>query len=282
MILHFNRFVKFLTSGKVKDIYDPGDDTLVFQFSDRVSAYDVKFKENIPKKGEVLCKFAEFWFNKLEVPNHFVKRESETKIRVKKMKMLPIECVVRGYFYGSLVSRWKKGEVKVPDGTNTTLAAKLPAPLFDPTTKSEHDIPIDKKKAIEMNLVTEEQYAWLETTSISIYKKMATIADDAGFILADLKLEFGILDGKITLGDSIGPDEYRLWPKESYEVGKIQEAYDKQLLRDWLTANGYQKKFDDARDSGEEPIAPQIPQEIIQKMTQRYVTAYERITGLSL
>lgn len=274
--------MKFLTSGKVKDLYDPGDDTLVFKFSDRVSAYDVKFKEDIPKKGEVLCKFAEFWFNELPVSNHFVKRQSDTEIMVKKMKMLPIECVVRGYFYGSLVSRWKKGEVQVPEGTDTTLAAKLPKPIFDPTTKSEHDIPIDKSKALEMKLVTEEQYNWLEKTSIEIYKKMAEISDSAGFILADLKLEFGILDGKITLGDSIGPDEYRLWPKDSYEVGKIQEAYDKQLLRDWLTANGYQKQFDDDRDAGKEPTAPAIPEEIIQKMTQRYVTAYEKVTGLTL
>jgi phosphoribosylaminoimidazole-succinocarboxamide synthase len=274
--------LKFLTSGKVKDLYDPGDDTLVFKFSDRVSAYDVKFKENIPKKGQVLCKFAEFWFKELHVPNHFVKRKSDTEIIVKKMKMLPIECVVRGYFYGSLVSRWKKGEVKIPDGTDTTLAAKLPEPIFDPTTKSEHDIPINKTKAIEMKLVTEEQYNWLEKTSIEIYKKMAMISDGAGFILADLKLEFGLLNDKITLGDSIGPDEYRLWPKDSYEVGKIQEAYDKQLLRDWLTVNGYQKQFDDARGAGKEPVAPVIPQEIIQKMTQRYVTAYEKVTGNTL
>ena len=274
--------MKFLTSGKVKDLYDVDQNTLLFKFSDRVSAYDVKFKQDIPRKGEVFCKFAEFWFNELDVPNHFIKRESETEIMVKKMKMLPIECVVRGYFYGSLVSRWKKGEVEVPEGTDTTLAAKLPEPIFDPTTKSEHDIPIDKTKAIEMNLVSEEQYNWLERTSIDIYKKMAKIADDVGFILADLKLEFGILDDQITLGDSIGPDEYRLWPKDSFEVGKIQEAYDKQLLRDWLTANGYQKQFDDARDNGQEPVAPEIPSEIISKMTERYVTAYEKISGKQL
>ena len=274
--------MKFLTSGKVKDLYDVDEDTILFKFSDRVSAYDVKFKQDIPKKGEILCKFAEFWFHELDVANHFIRRESDTEIVVKKMQMLPIECVVRGYFYGSLVSRWKKGDVKVPNGTDTTLAAKLPEPIFDPTTKSEHDIPIDKTKALEMKLVTEEQYAWLEKTSIDIYKKMAQIADNVGFILADLKLEFGLLDGRITLGDSIGPDEYRLWPKDSFEVGKIQEAYDKQLLRDWLTANGYQKQFDDARNKGEEPIAPEIPQEIITKMTQRYVTAYEKLTGNTL
>ena len=274
--------LKFLTSGKVKDLYDVDDDTILFKFSDRVSAFDVKFNQDIPEKGKVLCKFAEFWFEKLDVPNHFVRRESDNEIIVKKMKMLPIECVVRGYFYGSLINRWKKGEVRVPDGTDTTMAAKLPEPIFDPTTKSEHDIPIDKSKALEMNLVTEEQFDWLKDTSISIYKKMAEIADGVGFILADLKLEFGLLNGKITLGDSIGPDEYRLWPKDSFEVGKIQEAYDKQLLRDWLSVNGFQKQFDDAREKGEEPIAPQIPQEIISKMTQRYVTAYEKLTGNTL
>ena len=274
--------MKFLTSGKVKDLYDVDDDTILFKFSDRVSAFDVKFNQDIPEKGKVLCKFAEFWFEKLDVPNHFVRRESDNEIIVKKMNMLPIECVVRGYFYGSLINRWKKGEVTVPEGTDTTMAAKLPEPIFDPTTKSEHDIPIDKSKALEMNLVTEEQFDWLKNTSISIYKKMAEIADGVGFILADLKLEFGLLNGKITLGDSIGPDEYRLWPKDSFEVGKIQEAYDKQLLRDWLTANGFQKQFDDSREKGEEPIAPQIPQEIISKMTQRYVTAFEKLSETSL
>ena len=274
--------LKFLTSGKVKDLYDVDDDTILFKFSDRVSAFDVKFNQDIPEKGKILCKFAEFWFDKLDVPNHFVRQESDNQIIVKKMNMLPIECVVRGYFYGSLINRWKKGEVTVPEGTDTTMAAKLPEPIFDPTTKSEHDIPIDKSKALEMNLVTEEQFDWLKDTSISIYKKMAEIADGVGFILADLKLEFGLLNGKITLGDSIGPDEYRLWPKDSFEVGKIQEAYDKQLLRDWLTANGFQKQFDDAREKGEEPIAPQIPQEIISKMTQRYVTAFEKLSETSL
>ena len=274
--------MKFLTSGKVKDLYDVDEDTILFKFSDRVSAYDVKFKQDIPQKGKVLCSFAEFWFNKLDVPNHFIEKKSDTEILVKKMKMLPIECVVRGYFYGSLISRWEKGDVQVPEGTDTTMASKLPCPIFDPTTKSEHDIPIDKIKSLEMKLVTEEQFNWLEKTSIEIYKKMASIADNVGFILADLKLEFGILDGKIILGDSIGPDEYRLWPKDSFEVGKIQEAYDKQLLRDWLTASGYQKQFDDSRDKGEDPIPPEIPSHIVSKMTQRYVAAFEKLSGKSL
>jgi len=274
--------MKFLGSGKVKDIYDLEDETLVFKFSDRVSAYDVKFKEGIPKKGKVLCKFAEFWFNELPVKSHFIKRKSDNEIIVKKMKMLPIECVVRGYFYGSLVNRWKNGEVNVPEGTDKQLAAKLPEPIFDPTTKTEHDIPVNKSTAIEMKLVTEDEYDWLSSKSIEIYNQMAAIADNVGFILADLKLEFGKLNGEIVLGDSIGPDEYRLWLKENYEIGKIQEAYDKQLLRDWLTAQGYQKQFDDDRAQGKQPVAPEIPSEIIEKMTQRYVIAYEKLTGKSL
>ncbi len=274
--------MKFLTSGKVKDLYDVDTHSLLFQFSDRVSAYDVKFSQDIPKKGQVLCHFAEFWFNKLNVANHFIARKSKTEILVKKMKMIPMECVVRGYFYGSLISRWNNGSIQLPKNTDTTLAAKLTKPLFDPTTKSEHDIPVDKIKALEMNLVSEEQYILLEKTSVDIYNQMALIANDAGFILADLKLEFGILDGEIVLGDSIGPDEYRLWPKDSFAVGKIQESYDKQILRDWLTANGYQKQFEDERNDGKEPTAPQIPSEIIKTITERYVIAYEKLTGLTL
>ena len=111
---------------------------------------------------------------------------------------------------------------------------------------------------------------------------MAAIADNAGFILADLKLEFGKLNNEIILADSIGPDEFRLWPKDAHEIGKTQEAYDKQLLRDWLTENGYQKKFDNARSNDEEPIPPSIPSDLVSKMTQRYVTAYEQLTGNTL
>tara|TARA_B100000029_G_scaffold101452_1_gene91739 strand:- start:200 stop:1048 length:849 start_codon:yes stop_codon:yes gene_type:complete len=282
--------MKFLTSGKVKDVYEMDDDNLLFKFSDRVSAYDVKFQDEIPQKGKVLCKFAEFWFEELDLDNHFVKAQSDTEIIVKKMQMLPIECVVRGYFYGSLVKRWEKNELRLLDGWDpnwggtkyTRLAAKLPKPIFDPTTKSTHDVPINRQEAIQENLVSAEEFDWLSVKSIEIYNKMASIADKAGFILADLKLEFGKLNDQIILGDSIGPDEYRLWSQGSYQVNEIQDSYDKQLLRDWLTANGYQKQFDDTRQRGEEPIAPYIPSEIINKMTQRYVTAYERTTGKTL
>ena len=274
--------MKFIGSGKVKDVYDADDGTLLFKFSDRVSAYDVKFHDPIPRKGEVLTKFTEFWFNKLPVNNHFIKSISKNEILVKKMQMIPIECVVRGYFYGSLVGRWKAGQIRIPIGSKTEIAAKLSSPLFDPTTKSEHDEPINRQISLDRKLVTEDEYDFLESTSLQIYEQMSKIADSAGFILADLKLEFGKLNGQITLGDSIGPDEYRMWPKQTYSVGKIQESYDKQILRDWLTANGYQQKFEDARKLGSEPVAPSIPEEIISKMSNRYVDSYEIITGLKL
>jgi len=271
--------LKFLTSGKVKDVYELDDGNLLFKFSNRVSAYDVKFNDEIPMKGEVLCKFAEYWFKKLDVPNHFVERKSDTEMIVKKMNMLPIECVVRGYFYGSLFSRWKNGKISLDKDVPTELAAKLPKPIFDPTTKSTHDIPIDRDDAISKELVTNDEYDWLSEKSIEIYKKMAAVVDESGFILADLKLEFGKLNNEIILADSIGPDEFRLWPKDTYKIGNTQEAYDKQLLRDWLSENGYEKKFDDSRSKGEEPISPSIPSDLISKMTQRYLTAYESMTG---
>ena len=274
--------MKFLTSGKVKDVYEFEDNLLLFKFSNRVSAYDVKFKDEIPKKGEVLCKFAEYWFNKLDVPNHFVKRKSDTEIIVKRINMLPIECVVRGYFYGSLVSRWKDGKISFESDVQTDLAAKLPSPIFDPTTKSTHDVPVSKDESVSQKLVTSDEYDWLSVKSIQIYQTMAKIADNSGFILADLKLEFGKLNNEMILADSIGPDEFRLWPKDEYKIGVTQQAYDKQLLRDWLTENGYQEKFDEARSSGNEPIPPSIPTNLISKMTQRYVTAYQKLTGDAL
>ena len=275
--------MKFLRSGKVKDIYELPDGNLLFHFSDRISAFDVKFQDSIPRKGEVLCKFAEFWFNKLSVKNHYIRTESKDKIVVKKMQMIPIECVVRGYFYGSLVQRWKDGKVTIPIGSDSRIAAKLPDPLFDPTTKSEtHDIPITKRDAMDRTLASSNEYDWLEQTSIQIYEKMTAIADKAGFILADLKLEFGKIGNDLILGDSIGPDEYRMWPKESYQIGKTQESYDKQLLRDWLVLRGYQQKFEEERKMGKEPVAPKLPVELRQELSSRYIASYERITELKL
>ena len=275
--------MKFLRSGKVKDIYEVDDENLLFHFTDRVSAFDVKFPTPIPRKGEVLCKFAEFWFKRLPVKNHYVRTDSKDKIIVKKMQMIPIECVVRGYLYGSLVQRWKDGQAKIPQGSDTRIAAKLSVPLFDPTTKSEtHDVPITKQDALDRHLVSSTEYDWLEKTSIEIYENMLHVAEKAGFILADLKLEFGKIGNDIVLGDSIGPDEYRMWPMTSYQVGKIQESYDKQLLRDWLALRGYQKKFEEERSQGKEPVAPELPSDLCNELSVRYITAYERISGTNL
>ena len=275
--------MKFLRSGKVKDIYELDDGNLLFHFSDRVSAFDVKFPTSIPRKGEVLCKFAEFWFKKIQTPNHYVRTEAKDKMVVKKMEMIPIECVVRGYFYGSLIQRWKEGQVTIPKNTDTRIAAKMPEPVFDPTTKSEtRDLPITKNMAMDRGLISSKDYDKLEETSIDIYKNMSKISEKAGFILADLKLEFGKASNEILLGDSIGPDEYRMWPKVAYQVGKTQESFDKQLLRDWLATRGYQQKFEDDRNAGKEPIAPELPSELSHEMSSRYITAYECITGNSL
>ena len=275
--------MKFLRSGKVKDIYELDDGNLLFHFTDRVSAFDVKFPTPIPRKGEILCNFAEFWFKKLPIKSHYVRKESKDKLVVKKMKMIPIECVVRGYFYGSLMQRWREGKIKIAEGTDTTIAAKLPIPLFDPTTKSEtHDVPITKIDALERNLVTSSEYDLLEKISIQIYNEMYHVVEKAGFILADLKLEFGKIGNEIILGDSIGPDEYRLWPIESYHVGKTQESYDKQLLRDWLASRGYQKQFDEEREQGKDPVAPELPSDLCNELSSRYIAAYERISGTHL
>jgi len=281
--------VRFLRGGKVKDIYEIEDDPdhLLFEFSDRVSAYDVKFPQPIPRKGEVLCRSAEFWFGTLAgVPHHFVRRESDTAIVVRRMQMLPIECVVRGHLYGSLYDRYASGGIVLPDGVvgdDDRMASRLLRPLFDPTTKSDqHDVPISRDEATSAGLLSDAQYDWLESASVSIYERMYGIADSAGFILADLKLEFGVLDGEITLGDSIGPDEYRMWPKDGFEPGRVQDSYDKQVLRDWLSANGYKKAFDDARAAGRDPVAPTIPADIISDMSRRYVDSFERISGTRL
>ena len=144
--------MKFLTSGKVKDIYELEDGNLLFNFSNRVSAYDVKFKDEIPRKGEVLCKFAEYWFKKLDVSNHFVERRSDTEIVVKKIHMLPIECIVRGYFYGSLFSRWENGKISLDKDTPTDLAAQLPKPIFDPKLLSMLVLPVSFLAGLQFQL----------------------------------------------------------------------------------------------------------------------------------
>ncbi len=269
--------------GKVKDVYDLGREQLLFVFTDRVSAYDVVLPSTIPRKGEVLCKLAAFWFDYLKTPHHMVRVDGPNRMVVRKLKMIPVECVVRGYLYGSLHDRLVRGEISLP--VEPVLASKLPEPVFDPTTKSDvKDEPITLQQIEDEGWLDAEQLETVKQTSVDVYNTMSHRAEGAGFILADLKLEFGFdTEGNVVLADSIGPDEFRLWPRDRYEPGKIQESYDKQPIRDWLTEKGYKKTLDTARKAGQHiPRPPELPQELTAETSRRYVVAYERLTGQKL
>ncbi len=257
----------------------------MFHFSDRVSAFDVKMATPIHRKGEVLCKFGEFWFDTLGVRNHMIKVLDKDKMMVSRLDMIPMECVVRGYFYGSFVDRYQThlGHSLPPDFA-PVLAAKLPKPVFDPTTKSEeHDKPVDRAEVTSSGLLAPDDYDSLEETSIALYQKMSEVVERAGFIIADVKFEFGRnSNGEILLGDSLGPDEYRLWLEDDYAPGKVQESYDKQLLRDWLIATGFKDTVDKLAKLGKKPDPPEVTPEIATELSRRYILAYERITGRKL
>lgn len=277
--------MRLLRKGKVKDIYELEDGKILFHFSDRVSAFDVSMSTPIPRKGEVLCRFGQFWFNNLGTSHHMLEVRDNDKMVVKKLSMLPIECVVRGYFYGSFVDRYQNfigGDL--PQRFKPTLAAKLPFPIFDPTTKSEeHDVPISRNDIISSNLLTEKDYEYLKSTSIALYERMSKIIERAGFLIADVKFEFGRdASGNIVLGDSLGPDEFRLWRREDYAPGKTQESYDKQLLRDWLIRTGFKEEVDRLAADGKKPASPVVDSEIVEELSRRYVLAYERISGHKL
>lgn len=274
---------RFVRSGKVKDIYDLDPQHLLFHFTDRVSAFDVVLPSSIPRKGEALCKMGAYWFETLGVPNHMVRVEGANMMVVKKLNMIMVECVVRGYLYGSLFERASKGEVKLP--VPNVLASKLPVPYFDPTTKSEvHDEPITEAQILEEKLMTVPELKQVRATTIQVYEKMSQKARGAGFILADLKLEFGKdASGKILMADSIGPDEFRMWPADAYAPGKSQESYDKQPIRDWLQSSGYRAKLDAARKAGQAvPTPPVLPPDLVEEVSRRYVRVYESITGRKL
>ena len=271
---------KLLRKGKVKDVYEIDQDKLLFHFTDRVSAFDVILPSIIPRKGEVLCRFAEFWFKKLGVNNHMIEIIDNNKMIVKKLDIIPIECVVRGYIYGSFYERIVKKEIELD--SNIKLASKLSQPIFDPTTKfEEKDRPIEDTEIISNRWLNEKELRNIKKVSIDLYKQMSDIVSKVGFIMADIKLEFGKdKNGTIMLADSIGPDEFRLWVIDQYKEGHSQESYDKQLIRDWLTQIGYKKKLDESRKNGlDNPYPPNLPEELILKVLSRYIQAYEKITG---
>jgi len=281
-----------LHQGKVKDVYydDNNNNNLVFVFSDRISAFDVNMNQEVPQKGEILCKFAKFWFDNLDVENHFIKTIDSNKMLVEHLSMIPIECVVRGYFYGSLVDRYNKNKLDMKNSQDyeilshnfdPVIASKLSEPLFDPTTKSlDHDVPISKNEIISSNILSNNDFVFLKNKSIELYLIMSRIIGLAGFLIADVKFEFGVnRKGAIILGDSLGPDEYRIWKSGDYKKGYIQESYDKQILRDWLTTIGFKKKVNDYKSANTKPEPPQLPPSLINKISKRYILAYELITG---
>ena len=277
--------LKLIRSGKVKDIYEAEDGNILFQFSDRVSAFDVQMATPIPGKGEALCSFAELWFGTLDSPNHMIRVVSKNQMLVRRLNMIPIECIVRGYFYGSIVERLKSGtRTPLPKGFAPVLAAELPAPIFDPTIKSEeHDAPVSRHEAVTKALVSAEDFDYLAKESVRLYQKMREVANGAGFIMADVKFEFGKdADGSIILADSLGPDEFRLWPTEGYRPGLVQDSFDKQLLRDWLIKTGFKAKVDALAAEGKKPDPPTLPRELVIELSRRYGVAYERIKSAAI
>jgi phosphoribosylaminoimidazole-succinocarboxamide synthase len=272
-----------ISQGKVRDIYAVGEDRLLLVTSDRISTYDVVHPTPIPDKGKVLTGLSAFWFDKTQdiVPNHLVSYTDvpeEARARsmlVERLEMAPVECVVRGYITGS---GWKDYQasgavcgIELPEGLRES--EQLPEPIFTPATKAEvgdHDENVDFDRAAEIvgdRPLLEE----LRRISLELYTFAAEHARERGIILADTKFEFGRdADGRLVLGDeAFTPDSSRFWPADGYEPGRGQPSFDKQYVRDWAAGSGWDKS---------EP-APAIPDEVIEGTRQRYIEAYERITG---
>jgi phosphoribosylaminoimidazole-succinocarboxamide synthase len=271
-----------IASGKVREIYALGDDLLLVA-SDRISTYDVVHPTPIPDKGSVLTGLSTFWFELTEniIPNHFISVADGVPDEVRgrgmvcrKLKMLPVECVVRGYLSGS---GWKDYQatgavsgIALPDGLQES--SQLPEPIFTPSTKADvgHDEAIDFEGAVE--LVGDRALAErLREVSLAVYQAGADHAREHGIILADTKFEFGLdSGGKLTLGDEVlTPDSSRFWPADEYAPGRGQPSFDKQFVRDWASSTGWDRN----------PPAPEIPDDIVAKTRDKYVEAYERITG---
>jgi phosphoribosylaminoimidazole-succinocarboxamide synthase len=271
-----------LSSGKVREMYALDGDLLMVA-SDRISTYDAVHPTPIPDKGKVLTGLSAFWFTKTEhiVPNHLISSTegvpAETRSRgmvVRKLKMLPVECVVRGYITGS---GWKDYQasgsvsgVALPRGLRES--ERLPEPIFTPSTKAEvgHDEAIDFRRAVEL-VGDQALMERVRDVSIELYAFAAAHAWERGVILADTKFELGLdEDGQLVVGDEVlTPDSSRYWPFDGYEVGRGQPSFDKQYVRDWAAASGWDKK----------PPAPDIPEDVVAGTRARYVEAYELITG---
>jgi phosphoribosylaminoimidazole-succinocarboxamide synthase len=275
--------LKLHSSGKVREIYEWGDDLLMVA-SDRISIYDVVMPTPIPDKGKVLNRMSEFWFELSGdiVPNHFLSADvpeeaMERGMRVRRLEMYPVECVVRGYLSGSGWKEYKAGGavcgIELPAGLSES--DRLPEPIFTPATKAEigdHDENVDFDRAAEIvgdRPLMEE----LRRISIEVYQRGAEHAAERGIVLADTKFEFGSHAGaEIVLGDEVlTPDSSRFWPVDRYEPGRTQPSFDKQFVRDWATGAGWDRK----------PPAPELPADVVEQTRAKYVEAYERITERS-
>jgi phosphoribosylaminoimidazole-succinocarboxamide synthase len=272
-------------SGKVRDLYRTPDDRLLFVASDRISAYDWVLSTPIPDKGRILTAMSLWWFDRIDdiVPHHVISTRVPDSVARRGMicanlEMFPVECVVRGYLAGSGLTEYREKAsvcgVNLPPGLKD--GSRLPKTIFTPATKApqgEHDenVTFDEVMAV----IGQEEAQMLRRLSLAVYERAAEIADDRDLILADTKFEFGTqADGTIVLADEIlTPDSSRYWPVDGWEPGHPQPSFDKQYVRDWLTspASGWD------RNSGEAP--PPLPDEVVEKTRQKYIEAYERLTG---
>jgi len=272
--------------GKVRDVYDLGDQ-LLFVATDRISAFDYVLPTGIPRKGEILTRMSEFWFDQLNVDHHFLTNDlsglnlpdgTDTEqlrgrsMVVRKTEVVPIECVIRGYLAGSGWKEYGSGGtvcgLALPNGLQE--GSRLPEPLFTPATKAEsgHDENISFEQMVD--IVGAELSNQLRELSLSIYSQGAELARQRGIILADTKFEFGLLDGKILLIDEVmTPDSSRFWPQSEYAPGRGQPSFDKQYVRDWLSDSGW--------DKNSEP--PELPPDVVERTTARYTEAFETLTG---
>jgi phosphoribosylaminoimidazole-succinocarboxamide synthase len=199
---------------------------------------------------------------------------------VRKLTMIPLECVVRGYLYGSLFERYTVSENIMGLDPDLKLASRLREPIFDPTTKSRiHDVSISEDQILQKEILTKNELNYIKNTSIRLYNQMSIVSDKAGFIMADVKFEFGKdpESDEIILADSLGPDEFRMWTKESYKVGEEQVSYDKQFLRDWLIKVGFRDKVKTSKDR-EKPVPPELPSDVVEELLKRYSYVYEKIS----
>ncbi|MGH2363251.1 MAG: phosphoribosylaminoimidazolesuccinocarboxamide synthase [Chloroflexota bacterium] len=267
--------LKLFRRGKVRDVYDL-DDRLLIVSSDRLSAFDVVLPDPIPLKGEVLTRMSAWWFEQTRgvLPNHVLSLDvpavfAGRAMVVKKAQRLDVEAVVRGYLSGSGWKAYQAGDYDLPAGI--PFSGRLPEPIFTPTTKA--DVGHDEAMTFTQmtGLLGAEVAAKVRDASLAIYNFAARRCEQAGIILADTKFEFGLVDGELLLIDELlTPDSSRFWPADSYVPGENPQSFDKQPVRDYLEGTGWDKM----------PPAPSLPAKVIRATTDRYVEAYQRITGL--